>query len=88
MPVGPAAPRHGRQQVEDLTDPVDRALRGTGTALALTLLAAGSVLLAALGEPSWWRALAVTVLLADHLLPLDTLGPAVRASAPPPRPPP
>ncbi|MGW3040208.1 hypothetical protein ACWC9T_09205 [Kitasatospora sp. NPDC001159] len=41
-----------------------------------TLLAAGSVLLAALGEPSWWRALAVTVLLAGHLLLLDALGPS------------
>ncbi|MFH9352936.1 hypothetical protein [Kitasatospora sp. NPDC017646] len=40
-----------------------------------TLLAAGSVPLAALGEPSWWRALAVTVLLAGYLMLLDALGP-------------
>ncbi|MFJ9455413.1 hypothetical protein ACIRST_10070 [Kitasatospora sp. NPDC101447] len=40
-----------------------------------TLLAAASVLLAALGEPSWGRALAVTVLLAAHLLLLDAFGP-------------
>ncbi|MFJ9844206.1 hypothetical protein ACIRYZ_27865 [Kitasatospora sp. NPDC101155] len=45
------------------------------SATRTTLLAAGSVLLAALGEPSWWRALAVTVLLAGHLLLLDALGP-------------
>ncbi|MBD0690684.1 hypothetical protein [Streptomyces sp. CBMA123] len=40
-----------------------------------TLLAAGAVPLAALGDPSWWRALAVTVLLAGYLLVLDALGP-------------
>ncbi|MFJ9773129.1 hypothetical protein ACIRVF_18130 [Kitasatospora sp. NPDC101157] len=40
-----------------------------------TLLTAGALPLAALGEPSWWRALAVTVLLAAHLLLLDALGP-------------
>ncbi|MEU9044360.1 MULTISPECIES: hypothetical protein [unclassified Kitasatospora] len=45
------------------------------SATRTTLLAAGSVLLAALGEPTWWRALAVTVLLAGHLLLLDALGP-------------
>ncbi|GHF67812.1 hypothetical protein GCM10018790_52230 [Kitasatospora xanthocidica] len=45
------------------------------SAARTTLLCAGSVLLAALGEPSWWRALAVTVLLAAHLLLLDALGP-------------
>ncbi|MER7581218.1 hypothetical protein [Kitasatospora sp. NPDC097691] len=45
------------------------------SATRTTLLAAASVLLAALGEPSWWRALAVTVLLAGHLLLLDAFGP-------------
>ncbi|MFE6049937.1 hypothetical protein ACFQ6N_04220 [Kitasatospora sp. NPDC056446] len=45
------------------------------SAARTTLLAAGSVLLASLGEPTWWRALAVTVLLAGHLLLLDALGP-------------
>ncbi|MFF2080078.1 hypothetical protein ACFVXG_35625 [Kitasatospora sp. NPDC058162] len=45
------------------------------SATRTTLLAAGAVPLAALGEPSWWRVLAVTVLLAGYLLLLDAFGP-------------
>ncbi|MEV7601269.1 hypothetical protein AB0O91_28275 [Kitasatospora sp. NPDC089797] len=45
------------------------------SAARTTLLAAGAVPLAALGTPTWWRALAVTVLLAGYLLLLDALGP-------------
>ncbi|MFD5085295.1 hypothetical protein ACFWOG_21945 [Kitasatospora sp. NPDC058406] len=47
-----------------------------------TVLATGCVLLAALGEPPFWRALAVTVLLVGHLLLLDVLGPHGRVLAP------
>ncbi|MEU6971067.1 hypothetical protein AB0A71_25655 [Kitasatospora aureofaciens] len=45
------------------------------SAARTTLLAAGAVPLAALGEPSWWRALAVTVLLVGYLVLLDAFGP-------------
>ncbi|MFF7994397.1 hypothetical protein ACFZDG_32040 [Kitasatospora xanthocidica] len=55
--------------------PAPRTWPARLSAVRTTLLCAGSVLLAALGEPSWWRALAVTVLLAGHLLLLDALGP-------------
>ncbi|MFE5588108.1 hypothetical protein [Kitasatospora sp. NPDC056531] len=55
--------------------PAPAAWHARLSATRTTLLAAGSVLLAAFGEPSWWRALAVTVLLAGHLLLLDALGP-------------
>ena len=45
------------------------------SAARTTLLAAGAVPLAALGETSWWRVLAVTVLLAGYLVLLDASGP-------------
>ncbi|MGW2248587.1 hypothetical protein ACWCXH_00070 [Kitasatospora sp. NPDC001660] len=47
-----------------------------------TVLATGSVLLAALGEPPVWQALAVTVLLIGYLLLLDAFGPRRRTVRP------
>lgn len=47
-----------------------------------TLLAAGSVVLAALCEPRVWQALAVTVLLTAYLLLLDAFGPLRRTVRP------
>lgn len=45
------------------------------SAARTTLLVAGAVPLAAVGAPTWWRALAVTVLLAGYLVLLDAFGP-------------
>ncbi|WP_395298035.1 hypothetical protein ACF9IK_34760 [Kitasatospora hibisci] len=47
-----------------------------------TVLAGGSVVLAALGEPSFWQGAAVAVLLIGYLLLVDALGPDRRRPRP------
>ncbi|MEE1783514.1 hypothetical protein PUR71_11430 [Streptomyces sp. SP17BM10] len=52
------------------------------TASRTTLLASGSVVLAALCEPQVWQAIAVTVLLTAYVLLLDAFGPRRRTVRP------